>query len=306
MEAGGLIAEVGWTEYDFSFEGEESEMMTQLFGSFPSHGEQGHQELPWADQASNAYSGSIGSCLVVPPAYEGCYFSSSNEALVPSSCIAPDGLTSLQEPGAAEFLNMVGNHSLDFYGSSGPSCEDLDDSSVSMPDSVSATNKRKHLVEELGGQTRGRKCARKAETKRTKRGKQSGEDDASTVVASGSPTSCCTSDSDSNASQDQESIVADADARPKSKSRAARGTATEPQSIYARKRRERINERLKILQNLVPNGTKVDISTMLEEAVEYVKFLQLQIKLLSSDDMWMYAPIAYNGMSIGIDLSMTR
>lgn len=103
------------------------------------------------------------------------------------------------------------------------------------------------------------------------------------------------------------------------------------------KRRERINERLKILQNLVPNGTKVDISTMLEEAVHYVKFLQHQIRvricspiqlvpsmslrrdtlltfffpflnlqLLSSDDMWMYAPIAYNGMNVGIDLSLDR
>ncbi|KAL5559160.1 hypothetical protein UlMin_035371 [Ulmus minor] len=84
------------------------------------------------------------------------------------------------------------------------------------------------------------------------------------------------------------------------KTRASRGTATDPQSLYARKRREKINERLRILQNLVPNGTKVDISTMLEEAVHYVQFLQLQIKLLSSDDMWMYAPIAYNGMDIGL------
>ncbi|CAA2969299.1 transcription factor bHLH85-like [Olea europaea subsp. europaea] len=84
------------------------------------------------------------------------------------------------------------------------------------------------------------------------------------------------------------------------KARASRGSATDPQSLYARRRRERINERLRILQNLVPNGTKVDISTMLEEAVHYVKFLQLQIKLLSSDDMWMYASIAYNGMGIGI------
>ncbi|KAK7351594.1 hypothetical protein VNO77_11159 [Canavalia gladiata] len=87
------------------------------------------------------------------------------------------------------------------------------------------------------------------------------------------------------------------------KRRASRGSATDPQSLYARKRRERINERLKILQNLVPNGTKVDISTMLEEAVNYVKFLQLQIKLLSSDDLWMYAPIAYNGLDIGLNLS---
>ncbi|CAI0425139.1 unnamed protein product [Linum tenue] len=90
------------------------------------------------------------------------------------------------------------------------------------------------------------------------------------------------------------------------KTRASRGAATDPQSLYARKRRERINERLKVLQTLVPNGTKVDISTMLEEAVQYVKFLQLQIKLLSSDDHWMYAPIAYNGMNIGLDLNIPQ
>ncbi|XP_010556447.1 PREDICTED: transcription factor bHLH139-like [Tarenaya hassleriana] len=88
------------------------------------------------------------------------------------------------------------------------------------------------------------------------------------------------------------------------KARAARGGATDPQSLYARKRRERINERLRILQNLVPNGTKVDISTMLEEAVHYVKFLQLQIKLLSSNDMWMYAPLAYNGFDMGLHMKI--
>ncbi|XP_022036437.2 transcription factor bHLH84-like [Helianthus annuus] len=81
-------------------------------------------------------------------------------------------------------------------------------------------------------------------------------------------------------------------------------SAIDSQSVYAKKRRERINERLRILQNLVPNGTKVDISTMLEEAVEYVKFLQLQIKLLSSDDLWMYAPIAYNGLDLGLDVKL--
>nr|XP_029117095.1 transcription factor bHLH84-like [Elaeis guineensis] len=73
------------------------------------------------------------------------------------------------------------------------------------------------------------------------------------------------------------------------------------------KRRERINERLRILQNLVSNGTKlsVDIGTMLEVAVQYVKFLQLQIKLLSSDELWMYAPIAHNEMNIGLELKLS-
>lgn len=82
------------------------------------------------------------------------------------------------------------------------------------------------------------------------------------------------------------------------KPRARRGSATDPQSVYARNRRERINERLKTLQNLVPNGTKVDISTMLEQAIQYVLFMQLQIKLLRSDEHWMYTPIAFNGMDI--------
>ncbi|CAA2990817.1 transcription factor bHLH85-like [Olea europaea subsp. europaea] len=108
------------------------------------------------------------------------------------------------------------------------------------------------------------------------------------------------SEDDCNGSQELNKGENSDSRKSNGKARASRGSATDPQSLYARKRRERINERLKILQNLVPNGTKVDISTMLEEAVHYVKFLQLQIKLLSSDDMWMYAPIAYNGQDIGL------
>ncbi|CAN4083131.1 unnamed protein product [Withania somnifera] len=60
----------------------------------------------------------------------------------------------------------------------------------------------------------------------------------------------------------------------------------DPQSIAAKNRRERISERLKILQELVPNGTKVDLVTMLEKAIGYVKFLQLQVKVLATDEFW--------------------
>uniref|UniRef100_A0A7N1A6U4 BHLH domain-containing protein n=1 Tax=Kalanchoe fedtschenkoi TaxID=63787 RepID=A0A7N1A6U4_KALFE len=62
--------------------------------------------------------------------------------------------------------------------------------------------------------------------------------------------------------------------------------AKDPQSIAAKNRRERISERLKILQELVPNGTKVDLVTMLEKAIGYVKFLQLQVKVLAADEFW--------------------
>ncbi|KAG2325298.1 hypothetical protein Bca4012_039788 [Brassica carinata] len=60
----------------------------------------------------------------------------------------------------------------------------------------------------------------------------------------------------------------------------------DPQSLAAKNRRERISERLKVLQELVPNGTKVDLVTMLEKAIGYVKFLQLQVKVLAADEFW--------------------
>uniref|UniRef100_A0A0E0JD96 BHLH domain-containing protein n=1 Tax=Oryza punctata TaxID=4537 RepID=A0A0E0JD96_ORYPU len=60
----------------------------------------------------------------------------------------------------------------------------------------------------------------------------------------------------------------------------------QPQSAAAKVRRERISERLKVLQDLVPNGTKVDLVTMLEKAINYVKFLQLQVKVLATDEFW--------------------
>ncbi|XP_040967832.1 transcription factor RSL2 [Gossypium hirsutum] len=129
----------------------------------------------------------------------------------------------------------------------------------------------------------------------------------STIGSDGQSSSTSSSDDDNVCRDTNEVALATSDPKASQavnlngKKRASRGSATDPQSLYARKRRERINERLRILQNLVPNGTKVDISTMLEEAVHYVKFLQLQIKLLSSDELWMYAPIAYNGVDIGLN-----
>ncbi|KAK9289836.1 hypothetical protein L1049_007996 [Liquidambar formosana] len=55
--------------------------------------------------------------------------------------------------------------------------------------------------------------------------------------------------------------------------------STDPQSIAARERRHRISDRFKILQSLVPGGTKMDTVSMLEEAIHYVKYLKTQIWL---------------------------
>ncbi|XP_077221456.1 uncharacterized protein LOC143855134 [Tasmannia lanceolata] len=152
--------------------------------------------------------------------------------------------------------------------------------------------------------------AKSAQSKKNQKTVMIAKEEDSNAALNGQSSCSYSSEDDSNSSQELNGGVSSSSKGTNAlnlngKSRASRGSATDPQSLYARKRRERINERLKILQNLVPNGTKVDISTMLEEAVEYVKFLQVQIKLLSSDDLWMYAPIAYNGIDIGLDRNIS-
>ncbi|KAJ6693654.1 hypothetical protein OIU85_004434 [Salix viminalis] len=64
--------------------------------------------------------------------------------------------------------------------------------------------------------------------------------------------------------------------------RAKRGCATHPRSIAERVRRTRISDRIRKLQDLVPNMDKqTNTADMLEEAVDYVKFLQKQIQELT-------------------------
>ncbi|KAF0931093.1 hypothetical protein E2562_002455 [Oryza meyeriana var. granulata] len=70
-------------------------------------------------------------------------------------------------------------------------------------------------------------------------------------------------------------------APPRQRQRARRGQATDPHSIAERLRRERIAERMKALQEMVPNANKTDKASMLDEIIDYVKFLQLQVKVLS-------------------------
>ncbi|XP_066361250.1 uncharacterized protein [Miscanthus floridulus] len=297
MESGGVIAEPSLSSLVVPSQAEESEIMEQLLGTF-SNGEEDHQEFPWPIQASNSFyfhcnasastysstsSNGSGSLSLIMPSEHGSYYLSD-------SCAAPPYLNMVQDQGAALFMDSILNPA---YGSCDSSCDDIGDSSMNLLDTIGTSDKRKHLEQgKLDGHTRSRKYAKKSDCKRAKMAMQR---------ENGQSLSSCTFENDSITSQGRP--VSD---KPGGKNQADCRSATESQSLYARKRRERINERLRILQNLVPNGTKVDISTMLEEAVQYVKFLQLQIKLLSSDEMWMYAPIAYNGMNIGIDLNLSQ
>ncbi|KAJ8485339.1 hypothetical protein OPV22_017824 [Ensete ventricosum] len=79
---------------------------------------------------------------------------------------------------------------------------------------------------------------------------------------------------------------------PRQRVRARRGQATDPHSIAERLRRERIAERMKALQELVPNANKTDKASMLDEIIDYVKFLQLQVKVLSMSRLGGAAAVA--------------
>lgn len=66
------------------------------------------------------------------------------------------------------------------------------------------------------------------------------------------------------------------------KSRAKRGCATHPRSIAERVRRTRISERMRKLQELVPNMDKqTNTADMLDLAVDYIKELQKEAETLS-------------------------
>ncbi|KAL9144990.1 hypothetical protein ABFS82_13G010300 [Erythranthe guttata] len=65
------------------------------------------------------------------------------------------------------------------------------------------------------------------------------------------------------------------------KSRTNRRTrVAEVHNLSERRRRDRINEKMKALQELIPHSNKSDKASMLDEAIEYMKSLQLQLQVI--------------------------
>ncbi|XP_031257053.1 transcription factor PIF4-like [Pistacia vera] len=76
-----------------------------------------------------------------------------------------------------------------------------------------------------------------------------------------------------------------------------RSRAAEVHNLSERRRRDRINEKMKALQELIPHCNKTDKASMLDEAIEYLKSLQLQLQLFQV--MWLgsgMAPMMFPGV----------
>ncbi|KAF8090331.1 hypothetical protein N665_0479s0033 [Sinapis alba] len=94
-----------------------------------------------------------------------------------------------------------------------------------------------------------------------------------------------------------------------------RSRAAEVHNLSERKRRDRINERMKALQELIPRCNKSDKASMLDEAIEYMKSLQLQVQMMSMGcgmmpmmytGMQQYMPHMAMGMGMGMEMGMNR
>ncbi|KAI4305982.1 hypothetical protein L6164_029303 [Bauhinia variegata] len=73
-----------------------------------------------------------------------------------------------------------------------------------------------------------------------------------------------------------------------------RNRAAEVHNLSERRRRDRINEKMRALQQLIPHSNKTDKASMLDEAIEYLKSLQLQLQV-----MWMgtgMTPVMFSGI----------
>ncbi|XP_073004823.1 transcription factor PHYTOCHROME INTERACTING FACTOR-LIKE 13-like isoform X2 [Typha latifolia] len=92
-----------------------------------------------------------------------------------------------------------------------------------------------------------------------------------------------------NEETEYESIEANKSAQRSSSTRRSR--AAEVHNLSERRRRDRINEKMRALQELIPHCNKTDKASMLDEAIEYLKSLQMQVQI-----MWMgtgMAPVIF-------------
>ncbi|KAG2238480.1 hypothetical protein Bca4012_022296 [Brassica carinata] len=117
-------------------------------------------------------------------------------------------------------------------------------------------------------------------------------------------------DTDEYDCESEEGVEAVVDGElPSSKSRSSskRCRAAEVHNLSEKRRRSRINEKMKALQSLIPNSNKTDKASMLDEAIEYLKQLQLQVQMLTMRNGINLHPLSLPGTSLHpLQLSQIR
>ncbi|KAM0822955.1 hypothetical protein ACQ4PT_071192 [Festuca glaucescens] len=73
-------------------------------------------------------------------------------------------------------------------------------------------------------------------------------------------------------------------------SRGKRRRAAQVHNLSERRRRDRINEKMRALQELIPHCNKTDKASMLDEAIDYLKSLQLRVQMMWTTGGGMPAP----------------
>ncbi|XP_040384363.1 transcription factor UNE10 [Oryza brachyantha] len=80
---------------------------------------------------------------------------------------------------------------------------------------------------------------------------------------------------------EEEHVVIKGDGVMRSSISTKRSRAAAIHNESERKRRDRINQKMKTLQKLVPNSSKTDKASMLDEVIDYLKQLQAQVQVMS-------------------------
>ncbi|KAK4408197.1 26S proteasome regulatory subunitA [Sesamum angolense] len=122
-------------------------------------------------------------------------------------------------------------------------------------------------------------------------------------------------ESDDNECQSEDIEVEAGEAKKQGRGSAStkKSRAAEVHNLSERRRRDRINEKMKALQELIPRCNKSDKASMLDEAIEYLKSLQLQVQMMSMGcgmmpmmypGMQQYMPAMGMGMGMGMGMDM--
>uniref|UniRef100_A0ACD5X530 Uncharacterized protein n=2 Tax=Avena sativa TaxID=4498 RepID=A0ACD5X530_AVESA len=106
-----------------------------------------------------------------------------------------------------------------------------------------------------------------------------------------------TDDSTESPSEDAESESAALERKPPQKlATVRRSRAAEVHNLSERRRRDRINEKMRALQELIPHCNKTDKASMLDEAIEYLKSLQMQVQMMWMGSGMAAPPVMFPGM----------